>query len=1110
VTVVNFDALGLDTTLVAIARDIRGNAMPGAPVWESGDSTRVRVSPGGVARSLANGVTWALARRPDGRADSLRLVVDQRATSVLITASTTIISSQAGQISLIGRGFDRNGQFVTDDTPFWSSLAEDKASVDPPHGRVAIVTGNRAGTATIVARQDGASGSIDVTVINDPASIAVRPRFFTLQSAGEQLLDTVTVRNADNGIIDGAAVLWSSSDPRVATVNGSGLIVAVDSGRTRVVARVQQANGNFLADTTMVNVTNTPVSVKILVADDTLTWLGDTVTVPVRILNGRDTPLPPTRVHWISRQPGVASVSSTGQVVATGVGTTYIVAAADSASPWPRDSMRLTVTNLVASVAIDGVADGAIDTLPALGDAIPYTATVWGTSGLTLPSYPHSWSSTSPSIVSVSKDGVATAIGFGSASVIVRAAGAADTVRIVVRHPSRIRVDNQRSGVLQLGTYAHPMASIVAALARAGANDSVLVAPGAPYAENFAIPPRVTVLGDSAAFVAGGRNPSLLATVSHQAGTAAVVMNGGSATLRYFAIVHSVSGAAVVAVASDVELSSIYVNPGRTDTPLGSGILIDGSPFTARVDASSVESVRGYGIRFVNTNGGRVTQTRVTGVTRDSAVVSPPSTGDGAGIAVFGGRSALVSGNTVRGAEGTQILLSGTLDGSVANNTVSGERQLVLVTGAGGLTTVVDNRFDQTRIASEPYTGNSLTDGRSGLEVRSSSGVQIERNRFRDGAGVASQMDAVHLADARSLRLDANDFSGGRRAIRSERSSWTLMRSRADTVAVAIEALGSDSISLSSDTLVSASAACLALRSATTVIAGLVLNQCGVGDMPALGVIRGSIRIDDLDVRGTNPRAIAADSASVAKLHQITVRGPLAGTVGVAGLGGIELAADSVGITNAMVTGFSDRAAIHVTGVSSVRVDSTTANSSRNGIVVAGAPASIDLRTNDVSDADSAGLVMRAGATVTVSDVWWGDGRGPANTASGSVGDTIVGPVLVSAARSLPLRPGSVAALLRMLRGDGQVAPNNTNLPRPFSVRLVDADGLPVKNVAVKYTIPATSLSTFTNGLKTINVITNDSGIAEATLRVRGTTQTVVTVTAPGAPNVLTFTAVGT
>jgi hypothetical protein len=336
------------------------------------------------------------------------------------------------------------------------------------------------------------------------------------------------------------------------------------------------------------------------------------------------------------------------------------------------------------------------------------------------------------------------------------------------------------------------------------------------------------------------------------------------------------------------------------------------------------------------------------------------------------------------------------------------------------------------------------------------------------------------------------------------------MRSRADTVAVAIEALGGDSISLSSDTLVSASAACLALRSATTVVAGLVLNQCGVGDMPALGVIRGSIRIDDLDVRGTNPRVIAADSTSVAKLHQIIVRGPLAGTVGVAGLGGIELAADSVGITNAMVTGFSDRAAIHVTGVSSVRVDSTTANSSRNGIVVAGAPASIDLRTNDLSDADSAGLVMRPGATVTVSDVWWGDGRGPANTASGSVGDTIVGPVLVSAARSLPLRPGSVAALLRMLRGDGQVAPNNTNLPRPFSVRLVDADGLPVKNVAVKYTIPATSLSTFTNGLKTINVITNDSGIAEATLRVRGTTQTVVTVTAPGAPNVLTFTAVGT
>ena len=1110
IDVVSFDALGEDTTLVATARDRHGNAMPGVPVWESADSTRVRVSPGGVARSLANGVTWALARHPDGRADSLRLVVDQRATSVRITASTTLISSQAGQISLVGRGYDRNGQFVTDDTPFWSSLAEDKASVDPPHGRVAVVTGNRAGSATIVAMQDGVADSLVVTVINDPASIAVRPRTVTLLSAGDQFVDTATVRNASNGIIDSASVSWSTSDPTVATVNQSGLVTAVDSGRARISAQVQQANGNFLADTTTVTVTNTPVTVKILLAEDTLTYIGDTLTVPARILNARDNPLARTRVHWIARQPGIVSVSSTGQVSALAVGTTYVVAAADSGTPWPRDSMRVTVTNLVASVAIDGMPDGAVDTLPALGDAIPYTATVWGTSGLRLTSYPRTWTSTSPAVVTVSNDGIATATGFGFASIVVRAAGSLDTVRIVVRRPSRMHVDNRRAGTPALGTLAHPLPSITAGVGRAGAGDTILVASGAPYAENVTIPARLTILGDSTAYVSSGRNPSALVTLLHQTAGPAMAISAVPATVRYVAIMHSVSGPAISATDADVDLSSIFVNPGRTDTPLGSGILVQRAPFSARLDRSSIESVRGYGVRIVNSGGARVTLTRVVGIARDSVVGSPPSTGDGAGIAIFGGRGPLLSSNTLHGADGTQILLSATVDAAVSANIVTGERQLALVTGATGVTTVTDNSFDQTRISSEPFTGNSTTDGRSGLEVNASSGVQIERNQFRDRAGTASLMDAMHFADARALRLDANDVTGGRRAVRSERSTWTLMRTHIDTVATAIEALGSDSITLSSDTILTTSVSCLSARSAALQITSLRLDQCGVGDAPALGVVRGSLRVEDLDMRGTNPRAIAVDSASVMKLHRVVLRGPLAGTVGIVGLGGIEAAADSIAVTTAVITGFSDRAAVHVTGVTSVRIDSITANSSRYGIVVAGTPASIDVRTNDIADADSAGLVMRPGATVTVPDVWWGDGRGPAGTSTTTVGDTIIGPVVASAYRTAALRVGSLASVLRMLRGDGQSAPAGGNLPLPFSVRVVDTDGLPVKGVTVKFTIPTSSSSTFTNGLKTINVITNDAGISEALMRVKGATQTVVTVTATGVANSLTFTATGT
>jgi hypothetical protein len=519
--------------------------------------------------------------------------------------------------------------------------------------------------------------------------------------------------------------------------------------------------------------------------------------------------------------------------------------------------------------------------------------------------------------------------------------------------------------------------------------------------------------------------------------------------------------------------------------------------------------VRGYGVRFVDVAGARVMRTSVSGV-MTNAGGTPSSGEDGAGIAIIGGRGALVSYNVVRTTDGPQILLSATTDASATTNTVSGERQLVRLTGVAGFTTVSDNVFDISRIAAEPFTGNSSTDGRSGLEVSASTGVQIERNRFHDAAGVASQMDAIHLVDARTTRLDANHFVGGRRAVRSERSTWDMLRSRADSVVIAVETLAGDTLTFSDDTLAAASLSCLAMRGTIAQVNRVTLTQCGVGDSPALGIVGGSLIVDGLDVRGTNPRAVRADSAVAVRLRRAVVRGPFAGTVGVGGQAGVELDADSVTVTASLVTGYPDRAGIYLAG-KTVRVDSTTVNRVRSGIIVGGSPATIDIRDNDLADADSAALKMRAGAQVAVPGTWWGDGRGPAGTSAATVGDTILGPVVASGYRLVPFRPGSVAALLVSLRGDGQIAPQQTTLPLPFTVRLVDADGLPVKGVAVKFTIPSSSNSTFTNGLKTINVITNDSGIAEATLKLpKFSSTTVVTVTATGVASAVTFTATGT
>ena len=71
---------------------------------------------------------------------------------------------------------------------------------------------------------------IDITAVADPSSA-------TLSSVGATEQLTATVYDANNDIITGATVAWTSSDSSVATVNTNGLVKAVANGTTNITAR---------------------------------------------------------------------------------------------------------------------------------------------------------------------------------------------------------------------------------------------------------------------------------------------------------------------------------------------------------------------------------------------------------------------------------------------------------------------------------------------------------------------------------------------------------------------------------------------------------------------------------------------------------------------------------------------------------------------------------------------------------------------------------------------------------------------------------------------------------------------------------------------------------
>jgi hypothetical protein len=136
-------------------------------------------------------------------------------------------------------------------------------------------------------------------------------------------------------------VTWQSSDPAVATVNGTGLVTAVASG-TAVITATDKAHPSITGSVT-VNVMETLLmSIEVVSIDETsgaalsnlIISLGTTTQVQftARWTLADDT-VPPTAgssVNWSSLHTGVATISnsagSEGLATVMAAGTTWIVA----------------------------------------------------------------------------------------------------------------------------------------------------------------------------------------------------------------------------------------------------------------------------------------------------------------------------------------------------------------------------------------------------------------------------------------------------------------------------------------------------------------------------------------------------------------------------------------------------------------------------------------------------------------------------------------------------------------------------------------------------------------------------------------------------------------
>jgi len=305
---------------------------------------------------------------------------------------------------------------ASDKTVTWSSSNDAIVTISTS----GIITAHSVGSATIIVKtNDGAkTATCSVSVKAKTISVTgVSLNKSTLSlTLGDtySLIATVTPSNATN-----QSVAWSSSNTSVVTVSSSGTVSAKAAGSATITVTTNDGSKKATCSVTVspVYVTNVNLDKSSLTLAEGETYA---LTATVSPSNATD-----KSVTWSSNKTSVASVSSSGVVIAQSAGNaTITVTTSDGAKT---ASCVVTVKPRVTGVSLDNT-----DITLSLGETRTLMATVSPADAI---DKSVTWSSNNTSVATVSSSGVVTAKGIGSATITVRTndGGKTATCSVTVR-----------------------------------------------------------------------------------------------------------------------------------------------------------------------------------------------------------------------------------------------------------------------------------------------------------------------------------------------------------------------------------------------------------------------------------------------------------------------------------------------------------------------------------------------------------------------------------------------------------------------------------------------------------------------------------------------------
>ncbi len=367
--------VGSSVRLTARPRGKRGQMLERPVSWSSSDPRTATVSADGVVTAKKNGNVSVIAHCEGvGSASVVRVVATGQTAALATGAAPPPTSAPAERAT-------RGGAATSAPTPSYAASpptpaglgAAGEAAVGSTPLPRRLVVGVPVVLLALVA------GGWWVTHRSEPEPTVAQVRILTADGAaasdplrlmlGDSIGLSASAADADGAALD-RPVAWSSSDPAVASVAPSGMLVGVAGGSARVVARVEGVSREVA-----VTVEAGVAAVALHRQGDTASVtgidldLGDAVTLEATVTDRAGRPVTDEPVRWLSSSSAVAEVDRSGQVTGRGVGRAVVTASAGGVShevtvdvrrPAPRVADGQLVLQILpwANVFVDGVARG--------------------------------------------------------------------------------------------------------------------------------------------------------------------------------------------------------------------------------------------------------------------------------------------------------------------------------------------------------------------------------------------------------------------------------------------------------------------------------------------------------------------------------------------------------------------------------------------------------------------------------------------------------------------------------------------------------------------------------------------------------------------------------